>query len=604
QTISGATSTSAFNNVTLSGTGGVSFASGNNASTSALTINSGETLTAPSLLTIGGNYTNSGTFTANSGTVYASSSVPQTFSGTMTGTTGAFNNLTILNNSGTNPDTNPAIIFANNASTTATFTATLASTTIRFPASATSTFVNFTLNGQAANSRVWLRSSTAGTPWGLIVTGTQSVSYADVQDSYACDGSTITASNGTNNNSGNNSCWTFAASSVATVTSAANQVFAVSQASTPISQLTITNVSGSAITAANGLRIAIATSTVNMLWDPAFTKAVFGGSASTTRVASAIVGYEGGNSVATITVASDFANGEQLTVSGLNFANFGAAVASSTAIQLFLDGINDQSANAQNTAQYVAITGAQTVANATAGQESNKLANAQPDTTVSNASLFSFRLTPSSENASTTQIVVNLSSVSGYACSNIANLNLYVDYNSNNSVDAGETATGTAACSISGSTGTFTFTTKLATSTARDFVVQADVSGNNFGNTMTLALSAANVTTRGQTSNQPITVTGTVTNATHSQQSTTGGGASAAGSVSPSEVPTFGATTQSGGGATEGGQGGTVNGTGGATNQGGGSPVDLAPLFKPFAGIQLPWNFASALFGFGRFFGL
>jgi hypothetical protein len=122
----------------------------------------------------------------------------------MTGTS-AFNNLTILNTLGGNGVGTQSIIFANAASTTGTFTMA-ASTSAQFLASATSSFSSIALNGGSTATRVWLRSSSVGTPC-LITTGTQSVTYTDAKDSYACDGSSINALN--SYNSGGNSCWTF-----------------------------------------------------------------------------------------------------------------------------------------------------------------------------------------------------------------------------------------------------------------------------------------------------------------------------------------------------------------------------------------------------------
>ncbi|KKT41080.1 MAG: Outer membrane autotransporter barrel [Candidatus Giovannonibacteria bacterium GW2011_GWA2_44_13b] len=155
--------TSTLNNVEFSNTSnegnGVVFSS--NASTTNFFINSGTT-TAPSLLSIAGNYSNSGTFTHNSGTVYLNGTVQQTLSGNMTGSA-AFSNLTILNNSGTDAETDPGVIFAAVASTTGTFTAITPSTKIRFKAGATTTLQNMVLNGQAAGTEISLRAATSTT---------------------------------------------------------------------------------------------------------------------------------------------------------------------------------------------------------------------------------------------------------------------------------------------------------------------------------------------------------------------------------------------------------------------------------------------------------
>ena len=80
----------------------------------------------------------------------------------MTGSA-AFSNLTILNNSGTDAETDPGVIFAAVASTTGTFTAITPSTKIRFKAGATTTLQNMVLNGQAAGTEISLRAATSTT---------------------------------------------------------------------------------------------------------------------------------------------------------------------------------------------------------------------------------------------------------------------------------------------------------------------------------------------------------------------------------------------------------------------------------------------------------
>jgi hypothetical protein len=178
------------------------------ASTTNLTINSGSTLSAPSLLTIAGDYSNSGSFNANSGAVYISGSSQQTLSGAMTNSS-AFYNLTILNTSGSDPDASPSVIFADHASTTNTFTAATANIKIRFTAGKIYQFTNINLNG--TGGYVYLRSSSGGSAWKFWVSGTQyAVTYVDVKDSDASSpGSEIIADDGTNINSTGNTNWRF-----------------------------------------------------------------------------------------------------------------------------------------------------------------------------------------------------------------------------------------------------------------------------------------------------------------------------------------------------------------------------------------------------------
>ena len=163
-------------------------------------------------LVIGGNWTNSGTFNARNGTVTLDGTSQQTLSGTLTGSS-AFNILTITNQSGTDPQTDPGVIFAT-STTAATSTVTTDSVKLRFNAGSTFTFTNINWNGQATSTRVTLRSSSADTQWYLVVTSSQTVLNVDAKDSNACGGDYIYATDPSNYDSGNNDCWYFVAITV------------------------------------------------------------------------------------------------------------------------------------------------------------------------------------------------------------------------------------------------------------------------------------------------------------------------------------------------------------------------------------------------------
>lgn len=107
-----------------------------------------------------------------------------------------------------------------------------------------------------------------------------------------------------------------------TISSAINQSFVVGQASTAISGITITDSTGGAITASNGLRINIS-SGFGMEWDTTKTSATVTGTASF-RVSTAVT-YENLNKTLVLNVISNFATGEYITVRGLSFTNFTAA---------------------------------------------------------------------------------------------------------------------------------------------------------------------------------------------------------------------------------------------------------------------------------------
>ena len=189
----------------VSGSSGGAWSFGGNASTTNFTIANGTTTAPSGLLSISGNYTNNVGFTHNSGKVYLSGTTQQTVAGNLTSPS-AFNNLDILNTSGTG-DATQSVIFSNAVSASSTFTM-LPSTSAQFLAGATSTFQNIDWNGIAAGTRVWLRSSTADSTWGLKVPGTRVASYVNARDSNACSNDAdIEATESVN--AGGNACWNF-----------------------------------------------------------------------------------------------------------------------------------------------------------------------------------------------------------------------------------------------------------------------------------------------------------------------------------------------------------------------------------------------------------
>jgi len=151
------------------------------------TIGSNTTYTASSNtgnpLTIGGNFTNNGTFTNNSGEVIFNDNSKDS----------------VLSGSGS-----PAITFHNLKVATA-------GKTIKFTAGQTfRTNGLLTLTGSSGPTYVYLTSTTTS-PWYINHQGTESISYAHVSYSQ-CDGSCteISADNGTNyDGGGNGACWVF-----------------------------------------------------------------------------------------------------------------------------------------------------------------------------------------------------------------------------------------------------------------------------------------------------------------------------------------------------------------------------------------------------------
>lgn len=327
-----------------------------------------------------------------------------------------------------------------------------------------------------------------------------------------------------------------------TLTSAANQSFEIGQSAAAISTVTITALSGTAITAANDLRIAIATSTVDMRFDTSDTSATFGGTAS--GKVSGPVSYEGGGSVLVIPVNTDFVASETLTIAGLSFANFNAVVAPASGMVLYLDGPADVTADA-TTNKLIAIRGTETLANHASGQESNKL-NVD-STSVSSAELFAFRLTPNGESINVTQLVASITNLKGYKCSDLTNVGLYIDYSADGTVNGTDaTIGGTPACEVNGvaGTGSFTFSTAFATSTSRNYILRMDVASNNPGDRMTFSLPTSGLTAVGTVSLEAITPAGSITAAVHFRDSGQGSGGN---DETPTETPTTGGTNPGGG---------------------------------------------------------
>jgi len=117
-----------------------------------------------------------------------------------------------------------------------------------------------------------------------------------------------------------------AAASAQTISSAANQTFVVADRSTAMSPITITTTSGGQIKANTDIRVRIPAG-LNMTWDPTITTATITGSAAIK--VSTIVSYANGNLDLFINVITNFGNGDQITISGLNFTNFTAPSAAS-----------------------------------------------------------------------------------------------------------------------------------------------------------------------------------------------------------------------------------------------------------------------------------
>src|SRR5205823_2765 len=119
-----------------------------------------------------------------------------------------------------------------------------------------------------------------------------------------------------------------------TMASAANQVFVVGQAPTGVSPITVTDDATPTITAANDIRIRIP-ATLTTTWNTALTTATITGSGA--GKVSPTVSYADAGKTLVLNVTSDFAGGDQIVVSGLQYQSF-TAPSGSDYLQLVIFG--------------------------------------------------------------------------------------------------------------------------------------------------------------------------------------------------------------------------------------------------------------------------
>jgi hypothetical protein len=494
-----------------------------NASTTHFTAQNGATVVLPALFSVAGDYINNGTTTAGTGTTTLNGTTTQSLSGTMTGTS-AFNNLAITNTSGAG-SSSQSVRFLSVASTTDTFTM-YASTSAQFLAGATSTFQNVSLSG-ASGQKVYLRSGTPGTQYGFYVPGTQkTVSYVDVRDSSACP-TIILATDGTNVNSGNNTCWTFAAA-YATIVSDAHQIFTYLQATTTISPIVITEDSEEpSITATNDIRLIIATSTTNMRWDTTDVTPTFAGTAS--GKVSGTVSYAGDGAILIIDVTSDFDPGDTLGVSDLSYARFETVSPARGALGVRTSGAGTSTNNSDS--RVVAITGTIAIGSHGNGQ----VDNAFTSRTVSVGELLAFRLTPGGESFEIADLAFPLKGTQGITTSELSSVYLFRDMNGDGAYDAGDVAVGgEGAVAINNQTGTITFSETFQSTTTQDYILIGSITELLPTDAFVLAVDSEDLTSTGITSLIEVTESGGIGDLQHIRGGAgAGGGGNAIGGAAP-----------------------------------------------------------------------
>lgn len=129
-----------------------------------------------------------------------------------------------------------------------------------------------------------------------------------------------------------------------------NQTFTVGDAATAMTSTTITdNATSATITAANDIRLRIPTG-FNMVWNTGLTTATISGTGA--AKVSTTVSYENAGRVLVLNVTSNFAAGDQITVSGLQFTSFSAPSAAAN-LELVVSGAGGGTAATSTTTKTI-----------------------------------------------------------------------------------------------------------------------------------------------------------------------------------------------------------------------------------------------------------
>jgi hypothetical protein len=230
-----------------------------------------------------------------------------------------------------------------------------------------------------------------------------------------------------------------------------------------------------------------------------------------------------------------------------------------------------------------ATIGTSTLANHVSGQTTNAFSSAD----VTNGILFSFKLTPNGEQATTTQTVLTLFGVKKIGAGNFSNIRLLRDVDNDGAYDASDISIGgSGVMSISGQAGTITFTTDWLSTTTRNYIVVANWTAPQNGSFLGITLPTTGIESVGVTSLESNTIYGSVDLIQHNRNNKGGGGGG--GSTIGGEAPAGGGV-QGGGGS---GGGGSVD-----TNTGGGLIGNETGFYYPSAESGSWTNGANAYDG-------
>ncbi len=484
QTISGnLTGASQLRSVNFGGLGTKTFSS--NASTTNFFIaTSTATVTAPTILSVSGDFTNRSNFNDNSGTVILSGE-NQTVLGTTT-----FHNLTK---------------FATDRATTT------------FEAGALFTIENnFTFSGYNATNTHALRSSVDGTQWKIDPQGTRTLSYLDVKDSNNINVTTVSCGTGCIDGTGNTN-WSFAGVGFDNLSSGDNYHFYVGQGTTTLDTIFIT----SEAAAATDLRLTIATTTTNFRFDTGTTNLTLTGTGAS-KVSTSVT-YENGGATLVLNVTNNLSLGDTLGVSGIKVGSFASVSTTTSAFTLHTDG-NIIGAPAATDSKTIRITGRLAVTNHASGQVGNEF-NFQNKV---DKPIFAFNLQAIGENATITDMVVTLSGVQGIDSSNISDFKLYRDNNNNQTLDGPDLLIdGSGILTVNGQHGAITFSTDFVASSSVNYFVTADINSISVGDAVVVKFLANGITALGATSQYSPVVVVDTSAVQHARGGSGAGGSSA-----------------------------------------------------------------------------
>jgi len=126
------------------------------------------------------------------------------------------------------------------------------------------------------------------------------------------------------------------------------------------------------------------------------------------------------------------------------------------------------------------------------------------------AEIFAFKLDPGSDTISVTPLVLRLTSIVGLTDGDWTNIDLVVDDDNSGGIDGGETTLVGGIGAVDQGLGTVTFPTSFTVSAVTNYILRADFASLSDGDTVTIDLNPADITTAA-------TVTGSTTSATHTE---------------------------------------------------------------------------------------